>query len=80
MRGDDVPMTTVWRAWDESTQVQAASGSIHEEVIAVRQLNASLPASRKLRVLLADPPIDWQQVRTKEEHAKWIAQRDTLRI
>jgi hypothetical protein len=41
-------------------------------------VNASLPRERQLRVLLGDPPIDWENVRTAEDHRKWIEMRDTF--
>ena len=44
----------------------------------VRSINASLPPERQLRVLLGDPPIDWENVRTPEEHRRWIDMRDTF--
>jgi len=43
---------------------------------AVRAANAGLPPSRRIRVWLGDPPIDWSKVRT---HADWmplVRQRD----
>jgi hypothetical protein len=54
------------------------TGEVPELYRAIRQLNASLSAEHQLRILLGDPPIDWGQVRTKEDHAKWIALRDTF--
>jgi len=43
---------------------------------AVRALNQGLPKQRRLRVLLADPPIDWSQVRSGDDLVKWGLQRD----
>ena len=44
---------------------------------AVREVNASLPPERRLRVLLGGPPIDWDAVESREDHQKWIELRDT---
>src|SRR4030095_4282010 len=81
VRGEDVTAELLRRVWDVQTQQQAGgpmwTGEVPELYRAVRQLNASLSAEQKLRILLGDPPIDWGQVRTKEDHAKWIALRDT---
>jgi len=44
---------------------------------AVREVNESLPKDRQLRVLLADPPIDWAAVKTAPDHFKWLRMRDT---
>src|SRR5262249_44744295 len=37
-----------------------------------------LAPEHRLRVLLGDPPIDWEQIRTKGDPAKWVALRDTF--
>ncbi|WP_162005651.1 ChaN family lipoprotein [Dictyobacter vulcani] len=42
----------------------------------VRALNQTLPAAHKLRVLLGDPAIDWENVRRKEDWGKLVLQRD----
>jgi hypothetical protein len=82
VRGENVPFELLRRAWDDSTQQQAGgpmwTGEVPEFYRAVRQLNASLPSEHKLRILLGDPPIDWDQVHMKGDPAKWIALRDTF--
>ena len=37
----------------------------------------TLAKDRQLRVLLADPPIDWGAVKTPPDHFKWLRMRDT---
>jgi hypothetical protein len=44
---------------------------------AVRAVNVSRPRERQLRVLLGDPPIDWDAVKTPADHQKWLAMRDS---
>jgi len=44
---------------------------------AVRTLNQMLPAARKVRVLMGDPPIDWATVKTVDDHRPWLRQRDS---
>ena len=44
----------------------------------MRGVNAVLPATHKVRVLLGDPPIEWENVKTQEEHRRWIEMRDTF--
>jgi len=79
VRGDDVPIEVLRRVWDDSTQVQSMwRGEVPETYRAVRQLNMALPQGRQLRILLADPPIDWDQVHTKQDYQKWLALRDTF--
>jgi len=82
VRGENVPVESLRRVWDDTTQQQAGgpmwTGEVPEIYRGVRQLNMSLPPEHKLRILLADPPIDWDQIHAKREPAKWIALRDTF--
>jgi hypothetical protein len=73
---DVVSRSQVWRNTTQPTGVW--DGPIYEEFFrTVRAVNASLPRERQIRVLLGEPPIDWNSVRTGEDHFKWIAQRET---
>ena len=78
VRGEDVPYDTLRRVWQDTTQPSAAADlPIHEEFFrAVRAVNASLPRELQLRALLGDPPIDWDKIRGREDHFKWIEMRD----
>ena len=44
--------------------------------LTVREINVSRPRERQLRVLLGDPPIEWEHVQTAADHRKWIEMRD----
>jgi hypothetical protein len=44
---------------------------------AVRDVNASLPATRRLRVLLGDPPVAWTAVHSPADLAPWDRARDS---
>ena len=44
---------------------------------AVREVNASLRPERPLRVLLGDPPIDWDAIESRADHQEWLRLRDT---
>jgi hypothetical protein len=44
----------------------------------VRRINQQRPAERRMRILLGDPPIDWTKIQTREQHFKWLAQRDSF--
>ena len=79
VRGDDVPYETLRQVWQNTTQISGVwDRPIYEEFFgAVRVVNASLPAERQLRVLLGDPPIDWDRVRQgKDDAGKWTPERD----
>lgn len=76
--GEDVPYDVLRRVWRDTTQASAGGDlPINEQFYrAVRAVNATLPPNRRLRVLLGDPPIDWDQVRTQEDHRRWIEMRE----
>jgi hypothetical protein len=67
--GDDVPDGILRRVWQDTTIPHTIwDRPIYEQFFrAVRALNATLPRDRRLRVLLGDPPIDWDAVRTLED-------------
>jgi hypothetical protein len=77
IQGGDVPHAELRRAWEDTTMPHAIwDVPIYEEFFrAVRDVNAALPPARKLRVLLGDPPIDWQSIRTHSEAVEWIGRR-----
>jgi hypothetical protein len=77
--GADVPYAELRKAWQNTTNPTPIWDSpIYEEFFrAVRDVNASLPRERRLRVLLGEPPIDWDRVRTYAEVAQWISRRGT---
>jgi hypothetical protein len=79
VRGDDIADAALRQVWQQTTNPGTTCDTPNVEQLfrAVRALNASLPPERRLRVLLGDPPIDWEHVRRKEDHRKWIVQRDS---
>jgi hypothetical protein len=73
VNGEDVPQDALERVWLDTTQQQAASRKIPDVVAAVRGLNASLPPQRRLRVLVGEPPIRWEDMNTADDVQKWEA-------
>jgi hypothetical protein len=73
VRGEDVPRATLRQVWQNTTQTHEIwDVPIYEEFFrAVREVNAKLPATRKLRVLLGDPPIDWERIETQDDLRKF---------
>ncbi len=73
VRGEEVPPDSLRRAWQNATQPDTLwDVPIYEEFFrAVRAVNASLPRERRLRVLLGDPPIDWDSVHTAADYGSW---------
>jgi hypothetical protein len=80
VRGEKVPDAELRPIWDDTTQQQIPgpvwSGDVPPIYRVVREVNATLPAERRMRVLLGDPPIDWETVHTPAEYRAWLEQRD----
>jgi hypothetical protein len=78
IRGEPVPYQELRRAWEDTTN-PGTNGDhpIYQEFFAaVRDVNAKLPNEKKLRVLLGDPPIAWEFVRSRADLRRWNMQRD----
>jgi len=78
VEGEEVPYESLRQVWLNTTQpVQEWAFPIYEEFFrAVRLVNVSLPREHRLRVLLGDPPIDWDSVHSREDIHKWLGDRD----
>lgn len=77
--GAVVPPERLRSVWQNTTQPFATFDvPIYEEFFrAVRAVNAALPQQRRLRVILGEPPIDWDDIRTQDEAYSWLAGRDS---
>src|SRR5262245_53566476 len=78
VNGEDVAYESLVRVWRDSTQPSiSADFSFHQEIFrAVRPVNAAAPPGRHLRVVLGDPPIDWEAIHSQDDHFRWIEMRD----
>jgi len=78
VRGEDVPYETLRKIWLDTTQAQPGCDTPQPEetLRTVRAVNASLRREQQIRVLLGDPPIRWEEVKTKAGHRKWIGMRE----
>ncbi len=78
VRGEDVAYESLRRVWQNTTQVEYEWDlPVYEDFFrTVRAVNASLPQSRQIRVLLGDPPVDWDQVHNLEDLRKAMGDRD----
>jgi len=67
--GENVPFTEVQHVWRDTTvqQMCGASGFYEQLYPLVRSLNQRLPATSRLRIVAADPPIDWSMIRSYED-------------
>jgi hypothetical protein len=76
--GDDVPFEELRQVWENGPVTNVVPDKpVYEAFFrAVRDVNASLPRERRLRVLLGEPPIDWTTVKTFADVVEWGDQRD----
>jgi len=67
--GEDVPFTEVQHVWRDTTvqQMCGSSGFYEQLYPLVRSLNQHLPAASRLRVVAADPPIDWSKIESYQD-------------
>lgn len=77
VRGEDVDPSALRRAWEDHTVANSLGVQAEELIRAVRVVNASLTEPRRLRVVAGDPPIDWDNIVSRRDHAKWIELRDS---
>jgi hypothetical protein len=68
VQGESVPDAMLRRAWQDTTAPDAIwDVPMYEGFFrAVREVNQSLPRERRMRVLLGDPPFDWEKA-TRDE-------------
>ncbi len=78
IKGEEVESSALKHVWQDTTGLtEEFDLTISEEFFrAVRTVNSKLSPERRLRVLLGDPPIEWEKVRTFEDVLKWGDQRD----
>lgn len=74
--GGEVQAAELRKIWRDTTVIMAWDPPLYEEFFAtVRDVNATLPRDRRIRVLLGDPPIRWEEVKTADDYRRW-ADRD----
>ena len=79
IRGEDVPESAVQWAWLDAVNGGTALDNPNTGLFfrTVREANAALPIERRVRVLLGDPPMDWEHIQDKSDFRKWVVQRDS---
>jgi len=77
--GGDVPADVLLKVWRNVIEPDGCDRPTWEGFIrAVRDVNALLPADHRLRVLLGEPPVDWEgPLSPKEVFDKWGPHRDS---
>ena len=79
MHGEDVPTSTMRDVFENTvTATPVWDRPMYAEFFrAVRAMNRVLPRERQLRVLLGDPAIDWNAVRSRDDYLALLRQRDS---
>lgn len=74
--GDDVAWNPAWQDTIGSIGGTLCDQQMYEDLLrAVRELNMRLQKDRQVRVLLGDPPVDWDTVKSAEDAVSWAEQR-----
>lgn len=74
IEGKNVPIEDVRRIWRDTTKVASWESPIYAEWLAsIREVNQTLPRTRRIRVLAGDTPVDWSRINT---HNDWEALGD----
>jgi hypothetical protein len=75
--GQDVAYTALRRVWEDTTQIEFEWDlPIYEEFLrAIRAVNATRPLEQRVRVVLGDPPMDWESIHSSDEY---LARMTTL--
>jgi hypothetical protein len=77
LAGEPVPAEELRLAWRNTTQLLAWDPPLYERFFTtVRDVNRTLPADKRLRVLLGDSPIDWEVIRRPEDFPPAYGHRD----
>jgi len=92
IRGEDIPLAQVQKVWRDSTGIFVGPVilTIYQQFLSeVRSVNRGLPDRFKLRVIAADPPLDWAKVQsaaefrsilvTRSEFGAEVIEREALR-
>lgn len=78
IRGEDVPLEQVQKVWRDSTGIFIGSviRTTYQQFLSeVRSVNRGLPDRMKLRVIAADPPLDWAKVQTTADFRAVLSKR-----
>ena len=75
--GEYVPPEEIRQVWRDTVNILVWDAPVYDRFFAtVRALNRRLPESKRLRILLGDPPFDWNEIHSKEEWERLVPQRD----
>gem|GEM_PF-3292171 len=76
--GGDIPESEIKTVWRNNTQINTTfDAPVYLRFLKhIRKLNLSLPQADKIRVILLDPPINWEKVTGKDNYLPYLMQRE----
>jgi hypothetical protein len=75
--GGAVPRDSLVHVWRDAVNILVWDAPVYERLLAtVRAVNESRPPARRLRVVLADPPLDWTRIHDRAAWERVAASRD----
>jgi len=76
--GEDVPFADVQRAWRNVIGAIGAPSPVYESFYkSVREANLKYRGKHQMRIVLGDPPGDWDKIKNHEELKPFALDRDT---
>lgn len=75
--GKGVPTDQLQKVWRNMTVLCTCDAPVYEQLFqTVRSVNQNLSPDHKLRVLVGEPPIDWNEIKSFNEVGPFIFDRD----
>jgi hypothetical protein len=74
--GEDVPIAEAQKAWRNTMALGPVSPVYASLYETVRQVNRQRPGKHQIRILLGDPYINWDNVKSREDVGPYLAHRD----
>ena len=75
--GEPVSSDDLRRVWRDTVNILVWDAPVYQRFFeTVRAVNRTRPPGSRLRVLLADPPLDWTAIQSREEWERVAATRD----
>jgi hypothetical protein len=75
--GERVPIEEVQKAWRNTTAIGPPSPVYSWLYEAVREANGKRPQGHRMRIVLGDVYVNWNQVKTREDLGPFVANRDS---
>lgn len=70
--GEQVSLNEVQKVWRNTTQLSCGESAFYEQLFPlVRAINQALPSGKRIRVLAADPPVDWSLIHDQKDFSSF---------